>query len=94
MKPNALPESEQTYVVVKNRYPTGTEKTHLVNVAGGEMRNATSGDVLKRPNRWKRRSTSLRTTLLAAIKAGDRIRLPSNSGAALCCPLQDFYEYQ
>ena len=50
------------------------KKTHLVNVAS-EMRNATGGEVLETTEQVEKALDTLRTTLLAAIKAGDRIRL-------------------
>ena len=68
-------ESEQTYVVVeKPVIQPVPKKTHLVNVAS-EMRNATGGEVLETTEQVEKALDTLRTTLLAAIKAGDRIRL-------------------
>ncbi|MBE1231130.1 hypothetical protein, partial [Salmonella enterica] len=50
------------------------KKTHLVNVAS-EMRKATGGEVLETAEQVEKALDTLRTSLLAAIEAGDRIRL-------------------
>ncbi len=50
------------------------KKTHLVNVAG-EIRKATGSEVLETAEQVKKALEILSKTLLAAITAGDRIRL-------------------
>lgn len=68
-------ESEQTYVVVeKPVIQPVPKKTHLVNVAS-EMRKATGGEVLETAEQVEKALDTLRAALLAAIEAGDRIRL-------------------
>ncbi|ECB2961164.1 hypothetical protein EWB65_23965, partial [Salmonella enterica subsp. enterica serovar Typhimurium] len=68
-------ESQQTYVVVeKPVIQPVPKKTHLVNVAS-EMRKATGGEVLETAEQVEKALDTLRTSLLAAIEAGDRIRL-------------------
>ncbi|PLL73785.1 BREX system P-loop protein BrxC, partial [Klebsiella pneumoniae] len=68
-------ESEQTYVVVeKPVIQPVPKKTHLVNVAS-EMRKATGGEVLETAEQVEKALDKLRSALLAAIEAGDRIRL-------------------
>ncbi|EOZ7624788.1 BREX system P-loop protein BrxC [Enterobacter mori] len=68
-------ESQQTYVVVeKPVIQPVPKKTHLVNVAS-EMRKATGGEVLETAEQVEKALDTLRAALLAAIEAGDRIRL-------------------
>lgn len=68
-------ESQQTYVVAeKPVIQPVPKKTHLVNVAS-EMRKATGGEVLETAEQVEKALDTLRTSLLAAIEAGDRIRL-------------------
>ncbi len=68
-------ESQQTYVVVeKPVIQPVPKKTHLVNVAS-EMRKATGGEVLETAEQVEKALDKLRSKLLAAIEAGDRIRL-------------------
>lgn len=68
-------ESQQTYVVVeKPVIQPVPKKTHLVNVAS-EMRKATGGEVLETVEQVEKALDTLRAALLAAIEAGDRIRL-------------------
>ncbi|HBY1687637.1 TPA: BREX system P-loop protein BrxC [Klebsiella pneumoniae] len=68
-------ESEQTYVVVvKPVIQPVPKKMHLVNVAS-EMRKATGSEVLETAEQVEKALDKLRSVLLAAIEAGDRIRL-------------------
>ena len=68
-------ESQQTYVVAeKPVIQPVPKKTHLVNVAS-EMRKATGGEVLETAEQVEKALDTLRAALLAAIEAGDRIRL-------------------
>ncbi len=68
-------ESQQTYVVVeKPVIQPVPKKTHLVNVAS-EMRKATGSEVLETAEQVEKALDTLRAALLAAIEAGDRIRL-------------------
>jgi hypothetical protein len=68
-------ESQQTYVVAeKPVIQPVPKKTYLVNVAS-EMRKATGGEVLETAEQVEKALDTLRAALLAAIEAGDRIRL-------------------
>ncbi|HGF1390400.1 TPA: BREX system P-loop protein BrxC [Klebsiella pneumoniae] len=68
-------ESQQTYVVVeKPVIQPVPKKTHLVNVAS-EMRKATGSEVLETAEQVEKALDKLRSALLTAIEAGDRIRL-------------------
>ena len=68
-------EPQQSYVAdEKPVIQVVPKKTHLVNVAS-EMRKATGGEVLETAEQVEKALDKLRSKLLAAIEAGDRIRL-------------------
>lgn len=68
-------EPQQSYVVAeKPIIQPVPKKTHLVNVAS-EMRKAAGSEVLETTEQVEKALDTLRAALLAAIEAGDRIRL-------------------
>ena len=68
-------EPQQPYVAdEKPVIQAVPKKTHLVNVAS-EMRKATGGEVLETAEQVEKALDTLRSALLVAIEAGDRIRL-------------------
>ncbi|ADP11611.1 conserved uncharacterized protein [Erwinia sp. Ejp617] len=68
-------EPQQSYVAAeKPVIQPVPKKTHLVNVAS-EMRKAAGSEVLETTEQVEKALDTLRAALLAAIEAGDRIRL-------------------
>ncbi len=68
-------DQPQTYTAAdKPTIVSVLKKTHVVNVAG-EMRKAAGSEVLETAEQVEKALEALRTTLLTAVAAGDRIRL-------------------